>query len=158
MSTAGRVVNDDVNRGCKQNSVAERRWRFVTVPVTAAVFMLLALAATSIVAMAHREADREAQRLVSLATKPSPTDLYLVNGFDVWRDEQYGVAWIEPAGSAPPVLPPGVSRLPEPGEVVVSPMLDRLASQDPDLAARYTNRFVLGTEGVRSGDELFAYV
>lgn len=147
-----------VSRDCEETLELQRRWGYVAVPVTAAIFMLLALAATSLVVMAQREAHREAQRLLSMATEPSPTDLILVSGFDVWRNEEYTVRWIEPAGSARPVLPPGVNRLPEPGEAVVSPALDRLASQNPDLAARYPKRFVLGVEGIRSGDELFAYV
>ncbi len=41
---------------------------------------------------------------------------------------------------------------------MVSPALDRLASQYPELAARYPDHLVLRPEGVRSGDELFAYV
>lgn len=119
---------------------------------------MLILIATSIVAMAQREADRDARRIPSVSTKPSSTDLNLVQRFDVWHDEEYTVVWIEPTGDARPVLPPGMSRLPKPGEAVVSPALDHLASQNPNLAARYPNRSVLGLEGVKSRDELFAYV
>lgn len=136
----------------------ERWWRLLSMPIVAAVFMTLILAATSLLLMADREAQRDAQRRVIEAEEPSRTDLYMVNGTDVWRDEEYRVVWIEPAGGARPVLPPGMGGLPEPGEAVVSPALDRLASQNPGLSARYPNRSVLGPQGVRSGDELFAYV
>lgn len=108
--------------------------------------------------MEHRESQREVQRTAVEAEEPSSSDLFLVYGFDVWRNEEYTVAWIDPAGNSKTVLPPGMTRLPRPGEAFVSPALDRLASQEPDLAARYPNRSVLGVEGVRSGGELFAYV
>lgn len=144
--------------GLAWNSAPEHRWRRVAVPVSAAVFMLLALAGSSVVLMVQRGAERVEQRAALLMKEPSPTDLLLTTGDDVWRGEQYPVVWIEPAGSAKPVLPPGVKRLPEPGQAVVSPGLDQLASDNPELAARYPDRLVLGTEGIRSGDELFAYV
>lgn len=151
-------MTDYDSREREQGLIVEHRWRLVSVPITAMMFMLTVLAATSILEMANREADRVASRIASIATVPSPTDLLLIYGHDVWRDEEYEVAWIEPAGSARPVLPPGMVRLPKPGEAVVSPALERLASRNPDLAARYPNRSVLGVEGLRSGEELFAYV
>lgn len=144
--------------GLVRNPAPEHRWRRVAVPVSAAVFMLLVLAATSIVLMAQRETGRVERRTALLATEPSPTDLNLAARDDVWRSEQYLVVWIEPAANAKPVLPPGMERLPEPGEAVLSPALDRLASRHPGLAGRYPDYLVLGSEGVRSGDELFAYV
>ena len=119
--------------------------------------MLLLLAASSIVVMVQREAERAIQRTALLATEPSPKDLLLTWGYDDW-DEQFLVVWIEPAGNVEPTLPPGMSRLPDPGQMVVSPELDRLASLHPELAARYPNRSVLAPEGISSGDELFAYV
>lgn len=144
--------------GLARNSAPEHRWRRVAVPVSAAVFMLLVLAGSSVVLMVQRGAERVEQRTALLAQEPSPTDLIVVGGDDVWRGEQFPVVWIDPAGSAKPVLPPGMERLPEPGGAVVSPALDRLASREPSLAARYPDRLVLGPEGVRNGDELFAYV
>lgn len=148
-----------VAAGLARNPAPEHRWRRVAVPVTAAVFMLLALAATGVVAMVQRETERTAQRTALLASTPSPTDLFLVARDDNWRGRPFSVAWIESASpGTKPVLPPGMARLPEPGQATVSPALDRLASSDPSLAARYPNRLVLGTEGVRSGGELLAYV
>ncbi len=144
--------------GLARNLAPEHRWRRVAVSVSAAVFMLLMLAATSIVVMAQREAGRVERRTALLATEPSLTDLILAARDDVWRSEQYLVVWIEPAASARPVLPPGMERLPEPGQAVVSPALDRLAARHPGLEGRYPDHLVLGSEGVRSGDELFAYV
>lgn len=120
--------------------------------------MLLALAAASIVLMVQREAERVEGRTALLAAEPSPSDLALVLNDDAWRGEQFPVFWIDPAGGAKPVLPPGVPRLPEPGEALVSPRLNRLASENSTLAARYPDRLVLSPEGTRSGDELLAYM
>lgn len=106
----------------------------------------------------QREAQRVEGRTAILASEPSPTDLDLRMGDDVWAGEQFAVLWVEPAGSEPPVLPPGIKRLPQPGEAAVSPALARLASRHPALAARYPNRSVLDPHGVQSEGEMLAYV
>lgn len=145
--------------GLARNSAPEHRWRRVAVLATAAIFMLLVSAGSSVVAMVQREAERVEQRSALLAGEPSPTDMFLVEGDDVWRGEQFPVIWIEPVGGVSGTsLPPGVPRLPEPGQAVVSPALDQMAELNPDLARRYPDRLVLGSEGIRSEDELFAYV
>lgn len=144
--------------GLATNPAPEHRWRRVAVPVAAVVFILLVLAGTSIVVMLHHEAERAEQRTPLLASNPSPTDLFVIGRFDSWQDRQYSVIWIQPASNAPPVLPPGISTLPKPGQAVISPALDRLTKHYPSLAARYPDHLVLGSEGIRSGDELFAYV
>lgn len=144
--------------GLACNPAPEHRWRRVTVPVAAAIFMLLLLIATSIVSMIQLEAQRTEQRSALWADTPSATDLFLAVRDDVWRGEQFPVVWMEPAGEEKPVLPPGVEQVPEPGQAIVSPALARMASRNPELARRYPNRAVLGSEGIRSGDELFAYV
>lgn len=127
-------------------------------PLSAAIFMLLLLAGTSVVTMVHREVQRAEQRTALWAEESSPMDILLRASTDSWRGEQYPVTWIEPAGGAEPVLPPGMEHLPKAGQAVVSPALDRLASRYPALDARYPDRLVLGEEGIRSGGELYAYV
>ena len=145
--------------GLARNRAPEHRWRRTAVPVTAAVFMLLVLAATGVATIVQRETDRATQRTALLAAEPSTTDLLLVARDDRWRGEQYSVVWIEPSSpGTKPVLPPGMAELPEPGQAVVSPALDRQASGDSGLASRYPDRLVLGPEGVRGGGELLAYV
>lgn len=49
-------------------------------------------------------------------------------------------------------------RLPGPGEAAVSPARERLVERQPQLAPRYPDRFLLETDGLTSGGELFAYV
>ena len=145
--------------GLARNRAPEHRWRRAAVPVTAAVFMLLVLAATGIATMVQRETDRATQRTAVLAAEPSPTDLLLVARDDRWRGEQYSVVWIEPSSpGTKPVLPPGMAELPEPGQAVVSPALGRMGCGESGLASRYPERLVLGPEGVRGGGELLAYV
>lgn len=140
------------------NRAPEHRWRQAAVPVAAAVFMLSILSVAGVLLLLQREADRVEQRTALLSTERSPEDLFLLIGDDVWRGQQFPVLWIDPAGSEASALPPGVSQLPKPGQAVVSPALSRLASENPSLMARYEDHLVIGQEGVRSGNELFAYV
>lgn len=144
--------------GLARNPAPEHRWRRVVAPISAAVFMLLVFAGSSVVVMLQREESRTVQRAAILASEPSPTDLKIVALDDMWGGEQFPVVWIEVAGDGTPVLPPGMARLPKPGQAVVSPGLNRLASRHPDLASRYPNPVVLGAQGIRNEDELFAYV
>lgn len=136
----------------------EYRWRQITVVISAFLFMLLILSAASVVSLMMRQEERDARRTAIISAVPMPTDLIIVPRDDEWAGEQFAVVWIEPAGDASSVLPPGMVRMPAPGQAVVSPALDRLAAQTPALAGRYPNRLVLGSEGVRDGDELFAYI
>ena len=144
--------------GLAWSSLPEHRWRRVAVPLAASVFILLVLAATSLVVMVQREEGRMARRTALTALVPAPTDLFMFQRINKWRGEQFPVVWIQPAGSAAPVLPPGMTQYPEPGQAVVSPALDQLARQQPNLAAQYPNRLVLDREGIRSEGELLAYV
>lgn len=147
-----------VASGLSYGSSPEYRWRRMAVPVSAFIFMLLMLAGSSVVVMVQREAERVEQRTALMAARPSPNDLNIALGDDVWRGEQFLVVWIQPAGEGETVLPPGVSQLPEPGQAVVSPALDRLASKHPNLSERYHDRSIIGTDGIQSGGELLAYV
>lgn len=129
------------------------------VMTTAALFMLAVLVASGIVLMVQREADRVERRTGLIAERPSPTDLLVSEGDDLWRGEQFPVYWIAPAeNGAATVLPPGLTRLPAPGQAVVSPALDRLASDDPGVARRYPARLVIQPQGLQNEDELLAYV
>lgn len=144
--------------GLARSPAPEHKWRRVVVPVAAFVFMLLLASSVSVVSLMDREAQREAARVPLEAEDPSPNNLFVEQSEDSWGGESFYVNWIEPASGADPVLPPGVSSLPEPGQAVVSPALDQLISENPDLAARYPDHRVLGTEGLRNADELLAYV
>ncbi|NUV38438.1 ABC transporter permease, partial [Streptomyces sp. KAI-27] len=61
-------------------------------------------------------------------------------------------------GSVP--LPPGVERVPQPGEVVVSPALRDLLAERPGLKGALPGRVVdtIGPAGLTGPQELYAYV
>ncbi len=144
--------------GLARSPAPEHKWRRVVVPVAAFIFMLLLASSVSVVSLMDREAQREAARVPLEAEDPSPNNLFVEQSEDSWGGESFYVNWIEPASGEDPILPPGVSSLPEPGQAVVSPALDRLISENSDLAARYPDHRVLGAEGLRNADELLAYV
>jgi hypothetical protein len=147
-----------VAAGLALNRAPEHRWRRISVPISAMLFMLAMLAATSIALLVMREDGRDTARTAVLAQAQSETDLFVLVRPDDWRGRSILVAWVEPAAAdRDPILPPGVEKLPTAGQTVVSPALDRLAAEHPELAARYPNRMVIGPQGVRSGGELFAY-
>ncbi len=140
------------------NPSPEHRWRRVAVPVSAALFMSLCLIACSVLTLVEHEGQRGAARMAVISPTSSPNDLFVRFDADTWRDHRIEVLWLEPAGAGRhPALPPGMRRLPTPGQSVVSPELARMARRHPELAARYPDRIVLGEKGVRAGDELIVY-
>lgn len=144
--------------GLARSPHPEHRWRRIAVPIAAALFLLLVMAGLSIVLLIQRQQERDVNRTGLVAEIGSPTDLLMLPRADEWGGEQFAVVWIEPAGDTAPILPPGMATLPEPGQAALSPALDRLAARTPELASRYPDPLVLGSEGIRNGGELFAYV
>lgn len=145
--------------GLAGNRAVEHRWRRVALPASALIFMVLLLVATSVFMMFIHEGEREAERRALLSTEPASTDLLMIPRLDIWQDQTISVVWMEPVSPATEaVLPPGVTALPAAGQAVVSPALDRLIGQHPELALRYPDRMLLEPDGVRSGGELFAYI
>ncbi|MCL4232752.1 MAG: hypothetical protein KJ053_14335 [Dehalococcoidia bacterium] len=136
----------------------EHRWRQFALPAAVAVSLLAVLLLPGLIQMAERQKSRMENRAPAIARTYSPGDLLMTPRADAWEGEQYAVTWLAASSASPPVLPPGVSRLPGPGEAFVSPALDRLARDEPPLAARYPRREIIGNEGILSGDELLAYV
>lgn len=136
----------------------EHRWRQVALPAAVAGSLLAVLLWPGLVRMAGRQQARIEDRAPVLGQADGPRDLLMAPRADAWAGKQYAVTWLAASSEAVPVLPPGVGRLPGPGEAFVSPALDRLARREPLLASRYPNREVIGDEGILSGDELLAYV
>jgi hypothetical protein len=134
------------------------RYRRAALPPAAGVATLLLLAATSLLAMAERETERFEQRTAALAQQPRASDLLWLERTDEAGRRQYSVVWLEPAGGARPVLPPGLRRLPRPGRAALSPALHDLAQRERAIAARYPGHALIGPEGTRDRDELLAYV
>ncbi|MCW6006033.1 hypothetical protein K1W54_15810 [Micromonospora sp. CPCC 205371] len=90
------------------------------------------------------------RRPASLGDIPAAANTLLIGQqFEAaFRDQTVYAVLVRPEGPDAP-LPPGVARLPQPGEVVVSPALrDLLASKDADLfAPRLGGARVIGTIG-----------
>lgn len=136
----------------------EYRWRRVAVLVSVVLFLLTLLASASILSMANREQRRSHNLQALAATQTSSTDMFILLRDDVWRGEQYPLIWIQPTSEADPILPVGMTALPEPGQAVVSPALHQLTLDNPELAARYPDHLILDEEGVATGEMLLAYV
>ncbi|BCJ36755.1 membrane protein [Actinocatenispora thailandica] len=107
--------------------------------------LLLATAAPTILA-GHRQ--RSDARDVVYSDGPATARTLLVHqASDVYRGHPVYGMLVQPDG-ADPSVPPGLSRLPGPGEMVVSPALRRLLAgpDGAELRSRYRSR-VVGTIG-----------
>lgn len=76
-----------------------------------------------------------------------------------FRDDAIHGRMLQPEGSRPPI-PPGVTALPGPGEMLVSPALQRLIDSNPVLAQRWDARVVgtIGDEGLTGPADLAFYL
>nr|WP_237536784.1 FtsX-like permease family protein [Streptomyces sp. SID5785] len=86
-------------------------------------------------------------------------------GLTLSREDPYGSRMLTRVFFAPGTAeempaPPGLDRLPRPGELFVSPSLAKTLAAQPGLKQRLPGRQagVIGREGVADPDELFAYV
>jgi hypothetical protein len=95
----------------------------------------------------------------SPATAPDPALFLTVT--DYHQGTAMIRAYVAALGPRPPV-PPGLERLPGPGEVAVSPAMRRLLGSTPDdeLDDRYPGRIVatIGDEGLAHPDQLVALI
>lgn len=132
-------------------------WRLTAVAVAAFYAMLLALGALSVFLLLEREHARVESRMPLVAGPEDSPRTLLIERDDSWDGNQFPVFWIEPVAAVQPALPPGLSRMLEPGESAVSPRLDDLARKHPELDARYPRRIVLDNVGLQNPRELIAY-
>lgn len=133
------------------------RWRQVSVPICAGVALFLNLSAIALFTMVRAEHARLAARTGVVSFAPSESDLFVLERDDSWQGEQYVVYWLQPASSGRTVLPPGLTRLPELGEVALSPALVKLRSHESELAHRYPRWFTIEQDGIVSAEEMIAY-
>jgi hypothetical protein len=107
----------------------------------------------------------DARESIVAARLPTPADhdgearFRLSESTQVWDGQRLGRVLLAGVGPDAP-RPPGVARLPGPGEAVVSPALARRLPGDPALASVVPGRVVatIGPAGLLGPDELFAYV
>ncbi|MDW5326072.1 ABC transporter permease [Plantactinospora sp. KLBMP9567] len=123
----------------------------------------LLLTSTSVSTMLDARSERTAARddqFIGVDQPPPGDRTLLVTAADtVYRDEAIRGRLLQPDGAHPPV-PPGLTRLPGPGELVVSPALARLLdSPDGALLRPRLDHPVVGTiadQGL-SGPNEYAY-
>ncbi|RLU80868.1 hypothetical protein CTZ27_34205 [Streptomyces griseocarneus] len=125
--------------------------------------VVLLLIAAAVPEMLDRRATRESGRgVVPVAESVGPrADTLLHQDVETaFRDKPVGGALLRAEGPKAPV-PPGVDRLPGPGEMVVSPALEKLLASDDGelLRARFAYRSIgtIGDSGLLGPDELFYY-
>jgi hypothetical protein len=136
----------------------DARWRAALTAGGVALGVTLLLFAASVPHMlsAHNA------RIASRATVESSAHgrLLMLSGGTTYRGDSITVDTLQQT-SARPLLPPGVSRLPKPGEMLVSPALGTLlrSGQGAALRQRLDSKVVgtVGPSGLGGPAELFAY-
>ncbi|MEV6107575.1 FtsX-like permease family protein [Streptomyces sp. NPDC051940] len=119
------------------------------------------LIAASIPAIVDRHADRVSAREVARTAAPGPDTTAVVPADRTYLGREVRGRLLHPDGPEAP-LPPGLTAVPGPGEVVASPALERLldSSGGSLLRLRFTGRTVVGTigdEGLGGPQELAFY-
>lgn len=125
-------------------------------------FLLIAASLPNMVDSREQRTDSRDFRLLDSGKRIEPgTDTLLVasTGID-FRDGSFGGFRLKPEGSRAPV-PPGIDRLPGPGEVFVSPALKRLLAAEGGelILPRLPERIVgeIGPAGLSGPNELWFY-
>lgn len=143
-----------------RNTPARRRLALATFAFGCLSFLVFAIGGSTKLILLR--ADRALYRTPIAATKSTPTDLLARDTADMWAGKQYTVFAIAAAepGNETPVLPVGLSTLPEPGQSVLSTALTRLVRANPELAERYPNAVAepIGRRGTVDDNELLAFV
>lgn len=126
--------------------------------VAVAVALLLGVAGAGPAALARVDT---ANARGPASPQPALTEgIRALTSVGFWRGEQLRVVDVEVVGSAPVAPPPGLDRLPAPGEVAVSPALAAALAgpRAAELAPRLHGRVVttISDAGLVGPDELFA--
>lgn len=134
------------------------RWRQFSLAVGCFAAALLALVGIGVVSANSAQHHRLNSRMPRLASDGG-VSISIVPRSDVVDGQRYVTLWIATgeAGSAI-APPPGLPRLPVPGEAFLSPRLMEMAGSNPTFAERFPRRERIGPAGLVSGDELLAYV
>lgn len=130
-----------------------------TIGIGLAVAVLLG-AASAGNASESRQAREDASR-VNFEAKPGVSPLLYTLRTTEFRGEPISLGYVHATGPGSPV-PPGLDRVPTPGEVVVSPRLDELLASDagdlllPRLVGKPVG--IIGAEALQNPRDLMAYV
>ncbi|MEU3964297.1 ABC transporter permease [Streptomyces buecherae] len=135
--------------------------RTVLTAVGVGLGVALLLLAAAVPSILDNRRDRSQDRSVvgwNEEMKPGPTTFLRASGDTEWRGQEIVGNLLRAEGSRPPA-PPGVSAMPRPGEMVVSPALRDLLRRDDSgvLRERFADYRVVGTvadEGLLGPAEL----
>ncbi|MGW0516704.1 FtsX-like permease family protein [Crossiella sp. NPDC003009] len=128
--------------------------------------VMVLLLAASVGPAQEAKADRTAARQLETgdparAGGAEPTHLLARQAGQVWRSTYIQGVELAPVSGGVPKLPPGLDRLPGPGEVIVSPALDRLLAEPGNelLRARLPATIAghIGEAGLARPGELYFY-
>lgn len=141
-----------------------QRWRQVGVAVSSAVSVVLLLLGLSVVHAAHEGAQVRDLRAPTYVSSGESVRFSL-RGPIAPDGQQYSMVWIEPAKGHeqdPSIIPPGLSRLPAPGEVVLSPGLQAAGISAADLGMQKSQAGAgadgaIGDAGLVTRSEYLAY-
>jgi hypothetical protein len=136
----------------------DARWRAALTAGGVALGVTLLLFAASVPHMVSDHNHRLAARAV--VASPMPGHLLILNGSTTYHGDSISVDTIQRT-SERLVLPPGIDRLPKPGEMLASPALASLLRSDRSAALRRRlHSRIVGTispSGLAGPAELFAY-
>lgn len=142
-----------------------QRSRQVAIAVSAALATVAVLVGPAWLGARERMVGRAEARAPVFAPAETPAAVGIRQTNAWWDGRPYTQVWIgaltsggQRRTSGDPPLPPGLPRIPEPGEAFLSPALVEALNQDPELQRRYPRWWPLAREGVRHSDELLAYV
>lgn len=134
------------------------RLRFALMVSGATLAAFVVLTAVSLSGLAQRQSDR-ARHLAPREAPAAASSLHGTVIADGWGDVELRRIVVAADGPDAPV-PPGLDRLPGPGEVALSPGLADLVEREPLVARRFPQRHVatIGDEGLVEPRQLVAYV
>ncbi|MER7960095.1 hypothetical protein [Streptomyces sp. NPDC096030] len=117
---------------------------------------------TILAAQDDRSAARNPEQAIEVtrALSAADTTYFRPSQVDAFGSEPLRRVFIARGTPGPAPVPPGVERLPAPGEVLVSPRLRRILAQQPGLAGILPGRVTgtIGPQGLTGPEELFAYI
>ena len=141
------------------------RWRQAMVIVTCLMASVCALTSLSIVKVSSRADDVSAGRSLHWADDGRPAPLVASARSLTVEGHQWPVLWLEERGDYPAaarLAPPGLRRLPAPGEAVLSPGLLARGVTAESLGMRHSDAGTgaagaIGDEGLQTRSEILVY-
>ncbi|MFD3941698.1 FtsX-like permease family protein [Streptomyces sp. NPDC058579] len=138
------------------------RFLLMTMGCAIGVACLAAVLSIPTVLDAHdaRSAAREPETRFELKDGWSTADTIQRTFEDAYGSQPLRRVFVARSVSGPAPVPPGIDRLPAAGEVIVSPRLREVLTEEPGIAGLLPGKVTgtIGPEGLAGPDELYAYI